>query len=81
MLNYAKPTLQRTSLILAPTLERAAAHPPPWAWSDDALFDDRISVPRNELLKALGDVEWDEDERADRWHELVAGLKSISNNV
>jgi len=55
----------------------AAAHPPAWAWSDDALFDDRIDVPRDELLKALGDVEWDEDERVDRWRDLFAGLPAI----
>lgn len=55
----------------------AAAHPPAWAWSDDALFDDRINVPRDELLKALGDVEWDEDERADRWRELLGALPPI----
>ena len=34
----------------------AAAHPPAWAWSDDAMFNDRINVPRDELLQALGDV-------------------------
>lgn len=55
----------------------AAAHPPAWAWSDDALFDDRINVPRDELLKALGDVEWDEDERADRWRDLLGALPPI----
>ena len=53
----------------------AAAHPPAWAWGDDALFNDRINVPRDELLQALGDVEWDEDERVDRWRELVAGCR------
>lgn len=53
----------------------AAAHPPAWAWSDAALFDDRIAnVTRDELLKALGDVEWDEDERADWWREILASM-------
>ncbi len=55
----------------------AGARPPAWAWSNEALFDDRINVPRDELLRALGDVEWDEDERADRWRKLLAGLPAI----
>lgn len=56
----------------------AAAHPPAWAWSDPALFDDRVAnVARDELLKALGDVEWDEDERADRWREAIASLPPV----
>jgi hypothetical protein len=55
--------LTRARIILQ-ARRAAAAHPPAWAWSDAALFDDRINVPRDELLKALGDAEWDEDERA-----------------
>ncbi|TAJ82099.1 MAG: DUF1612 domain-containing protein [Reyranella sp.] len=55
----------------------AAAHPPAWAWSDDALFEGRIKLPRDELLRALGDAEWDEDERVDRWRDLLAGLPAL----
>ena len=47
--------LTRARIILQ-ARRAAAAHPPAWAWSDAALFDDRINVPRDELLKALGDV-------------------------
>lgn len=68
--------LTRARIILQ-ARRAAAAHPPAWAWSDAALFDDRINVPRDELLKALGDVEWDEDERADQWRELMAGLPPL----
>lgn len=53
---------------------QAAANPPAWAWSDKALFEDRIDVPRDDLLKVLGDIEWNEDERVDQWRATVEGL-------
>lgn len=34
-------------------------------------------MPRDELLRALGDAEWDEDERVDRWRDLLAGLPAV----
>jgi hypothetical protein len=71
-------TLELTRARVALQARRSAgARPPAWAWSDEALFDDRINVPRDELLRALGDVEWDEDERADRWRNLLASLPAI----
>lgn len=70
------PTIELTrARIVLQARRSAGAHPPAWTWSDDALFDDRLAnVTRDELLKALGDVEWDEDERADQWREILAGL-------
>lgn len=70
------PTIELTrSRIVLQARRSAGAHPPAWTWSDDALFDDRLTnVTRDELLKALGDVEWDEDERTDQWREILAGL-------
>jgi hypothetical protein len=38
----------------------AAAKPAAWAASDEALFDDRLDVERDELLYQLGEEEWDE---------------------
>jgi predicted RNase H-like HicB family nuclease len=38
----------------------AAAKPAAWASSDEALFDDRLDVERDELLYQLGEEEWDE---------------------
>ena len=56
---------------------QAAANPPAWAWSDKALFEDRIDVARDELLKVLGDIEWNEDERVDQWRATVGGLPAL----
>ena len=70
------PTIELTrARIVLQARRSAGAHPPAWSWSDEALFDDRLtSVTRDELLRALGDVEWDEDERADQWREILSGL-------
>lgn len=70
------PTIELTrARIVLQARRSAGARAPAWAWSDEALFEDRlINVTRDELLKALGDVEWDEDERADRWREILAGV-------
>lgn len=68
--------LTRARVILQ-ARRQAAAKPSAWAWSDEALFEDRIDVPRDELLKALGDVEWDEDGRADQWRTTVEGLPAL----
>lgn len=73
------PTIELTRARIALQARRSAgAHPPAWTWSDAALFDDRLTnVTRDELLKALGDVEWDEDQRADQWREILAGLPPV----
>lgn len=70
------PTIELTrARIVLQARRSAGAHPPAWTWSDDALFDDRLTnVTRDELLKALGDVEWDEDQRADQWREILASM-------
>lgn len=70
------PTIELTrARIVLQARRSAGARPPAWAWSDAALFDDRLTnVTRDELLRALGDIEWDEDERADKWREILAGL-------
>jgi Protein of unknown function (DUF1612)/HTH DNA binding domain len=70
------PTIELTrARIILQARRSAGARAPAYAWSDEALFEDRVTnVTRDELLKALGDVEWDEDERADRWRGSLAGL-------
>ncbi|MCA0248973.1 MAG: DUF1612 and helix-turn-helix domain-containing protein [Proteobacteria bacterium] len=70
------PTIELTrARIVLQARRSTAGRPPAWAWGDEALFEDRlVNVTRDELLKALGDVEWDEDERADQWREILAGL-------
>lgn len=71
------PTIELTrARIVLQARRSAAANAPAWGSSDAALFDDRLTnVTRDELLKALGDVEWDEDERADQWREILAGCR------
>lgn len=73
------PTIELTrARIVLQARRSSAARPPTWAWSGEALFEDRlVNVTRDELLKALGDVEWDEDERADQWRAILAGLPSM----
>ncbi|WP_296346021.1 DUF1612 domain-containing protein [Reyranella sp.] len=68
--------LTRARIILQ-ARRSAGADLPSWVWSDAALFSERVDVPRDELLKALGEVEWDEDERADQWRKLLAGLPPL----
>jgi hypothetical protein len=63
--------LMRARIVLK-ARRKAAAQPPHWAWSDDALFDDRVDVQKDELLIALGDEDWDPDERVDRWRGVLA---------
>jgi hypothetical protein len=55
----------------------AAGKPATWAASDEALFDDRLDVERDELLYQLGEEDWDEGERVDQWRAVVDGLKNL----
>lgn len=73
------PTIELTrARIVLQARRSAAAQEPAWASSDVALFDDRLTnVTRDELLMALGDVEWDEDERVDQWREILACLPPV----
>lgn len=68
--------LTRARVILQ-ARRHAGAKPPAWTWSAEALFEDRIDVPRDELLRALGDVEWDEDERVDQWLTTIDALPAL----
>jgi Protein of unknown function (DUF1612)/HTH DNA binding domain len=56
----------------------AAAKPPAWAWSDDALFERRLrGVDRDELLYDLGEEDWDEDARLDQWRTIIGELDGL----
>ncbi len=68
--------LTRARHILA-ARRAAAAKPAAWASSDDALFDGRLDVERDELLYELGEEDWDEEERVDQWRAVMDGLKNL----
>jgi len=68
--------LSRARLVLQ-ARRGAGARPPAWAWSDEALFDDRLTVDRDPLLHQFSGLDWDEDERVDQWRAVLAGLKGL----
>lgn len=68
--------LSRARLVLQ-ARRGAGAKPPAWAWSDDALFDDRLTVDRDPLLHQFSGLDWDEDERADQWRAVLDEVKGL----